>query len=392
MVFPPLFDFKTREKALIILHISSVHSSSDPRIRLKEIKSLSDRYGHIFFVTGDLDASNKFSEDDRVKIVKVWPGRKNKFRRFLFTSPLCIFRALKLRPDICHLHDPELLIWAWIFKMFGVDVVYDIHEDYVSAVSQKNYIPRFFRSFAGKMVGSIENFLSSNYYRVIAEKYYSRRFPDAEPILNYPILENLLTVCAYSQNASSALYAGNVTPDRGGLAMAEFNAYSSKFDIKAVGRCAPGFYDHLRLYADERNSKPIEVKGIGYFVEFSDIIVEYAKGAWLAGVALFPDTGHYREKELTKFFEYMAVGLPIIASDFPVWKKLIEDQGVGICVPPGDNEAIESALDWLRSHPEKAEEMSRRGKELARRKYSWESQAHRLIDLYERIRAEREAG
>jgi glycosyltransferase involved in cell wall biosynthesis len=106
---------------------------------------------------------------------------------------------------------------------------------------------------------------------------------------------------------------------------------------------------------------------------------------------LFPNTEHYREKELTKFFEYMAVGLPIIASDFPVWKRLIEDQGVGICVPPGDNQSIESALNWLKANPGEAQEMGRRGKELARTQYSWESQAARLIDFYEEILGERQA-
>ena len=59
--------------------------------------------------------------------------------------------------------------------------------------------------------------------------------------------------------------------------------------------------------------------------------------AWTAGLALFPDTPHYREKELTKFFEYMAAGLPIICSDFPVWRELVERHRLGLCVDPEDH-------------------------------------------------------
>ncbi|WP_372997154.1 glycosyltransferase [Marinobacter sp.] len=167
--------------------------------------------------------------------------------------------------------------------------------------------------------------------------------------------------------------------------MADFGACSNKYKVTAIGRCSEELAARLVKMDGDHNAASIELRGVGRFVEFADIIGAYSEGGWLAGIALFPDTVHYREKELTKFFEYMAVGLPIVASNFPVWKTLIEDQGVGICVNPDDNEAIEKALDWLRDHPEEAAEMGRRGKRLAREKYSWDSQAENLIGLYQEI-------
>ncbi|MCE7896768.1 MAG: glycosyl transferase, partial [Gammaproteobacteria bacterium PRO8] len=50
---------------------------------------------------------------------------------------------------------------------------------------------------------------------------------------------------------------------------------------------------------------------------FSEITKAYLEGGWRWGLALFPDTPHYRDKELTKFFEYMSFRIPIICSDFP---------------------------------------------------------------------------
>ena len=64
------------------------------------------------------------------------------------------------------------------------------------------------------------------------------------------------------------------------------------------------------------------------------------QGGWLAGLAIFPPNPHYYEKELTKFFEYMGAGLPIVCSDFPAWRTLMAETGAGICVDPQDPESI----------------------------------------------------
>src|SRR5690625_7556260 len=78
----------------------------------------------------------------------------------------------------------------------------------------------------------------------------------------------------------------------------------------------------------------------------SDLIEEmYLSKRWLAGIAIFPPTEHYKKKELTKFFEYMNAGLPIICSDFPVWKQFINKYECGITVDPYNETEIKNALD-----------------------------------------------
>src|SRR5699024_6459436 len=97
---------------------------------------------------------------------------------------------------------------------------------------------------------------------------------------------------------------------------------------------------------------------------------------------LFPPTAHYMKKELTKFFEYMNAGLPIICSDFPVWKNFVETYQCGIAVDPYDEHAIRQAISYLRNNPERAREMGKNGKEAVTQELNWQSQEEILITWY----------
>jgi glycosyltransferase involved in cell wall biosynthesis len=87
----------------------------------------------------------------------------------------------------------------------------------------------------------------------------------------------------------------------------------------------------------------------------------------------------------TKLFEYMSAGIPVVASDFPIFREL--DDGIGCCtfVDPLDPEAAAAAILHLLDHPAEAEEMGLRGFNAVREKYSWESEARTLRMLYDDI-------
>ena len=73
-----------------------------------------------------------------------------------------------------------------------------------------------------------------------------------------------------------------------------------------------------------------------------------------------------------KVFEYLACGKPVIASRIE-GLEVIERTGVGILVEPQDSADLESALVKLLNNPQLCEEMGRRGLEVAREEFSWES-------------------
>ena len=105
-------------------------------------------------------------------------------------------------------------------------------------------------------------------------------------------------------------------------------------------------------------------------------------GSVLAGILVLHPEPRYKVSLPNKLFEYMAAGIPVIASDFPLWRTIIEDAGCGILVDPENIESIAQALLSMARHPEEAEAMGRRGHEAVLRKYRWEHEVPKLIELY----------
>lgn len=357
-----------------------MHHADDPRIRGKQLAEVLAVGWRATLVTGDLTATGH----DGVTVIAVAPGNRRRLRRILVTAPRAIIRAWRLDADLYHLHDPELLPWAWLLLVKRRPVVYDIHEDYLTSLRQKKYLPGILRPLAARVAGAVECWAARLFYPIIAEKYYARRFPSALPVLNYPRLSLLACGPAFNPQANRVLYTGNLSLDRGALQLARLVRRRPDFTVCSVGHCPPALAAAMRLEAGDAASS-LRLTGVGCYIPFKEIMAVYRSQDWLAGLALFPDTPHYREKELTKFFEYMAAGLPIVASDFPGWRKLIVNNGVGLCVDPEDPEAVGKALDWLREHPEAAFAMGRKGRELVQSMYNWEREGQKLIKFYQEL-------
>jgi glycosyltransferase involved in cell wall biosynthesis len=84
-------------------------------------------------------------------------------------------------------------------------------------------------------------------------------------------------------------------------------------------------------------------------------------------------------------FEYMAAGLPVIASDFPLWRSIVQGAGCGLLVDPQNPMAIRDAIERLLRNPQEAERMGARGREAVRQKYNWPVEEQKLLNLYQEL-------
>jgi len=355
------------------------------RIFHKECVSLADEGYEVNLIA---PVNKSFVE----KGVKVLPaGRpKNRISRLFITIPRLVFKALRSNAKIFHFHDPELLLIAPILRLSGAKVIYDVHEDYLTSIPTKAYIPRLIRGPLAKVAGFLELFAAKFCHKIIAEKYYRERFTDATEILNYPLSSEPDSTPAevdcsiFDSKFDWLLYSGNITSDRGALTHIRFLEVCDNIAIAYIGRCRSSLAEliYSELAKKGIDLGRVKIIGIDEYVA-PEIIANYThKCRWLAGIALFPYSEHYEKKELTKFFEYMSAGLPVISTDFDAWRNVIEENKCGFCISPDDPEGIANAVSLLRTQRTIALSMGMNGRESVARKYNWPSEARKLIQLY----------
>src|SRR5699024_6141209 len=113
---------------------------------------------------------------------------KSRLRRMLFGTLEAYRKAKKLDADVYHFHDPELMPAAWLLKKKNNIVIYDIHEDYVTSIMQKDYMKTFVKKIIASMYQWMEKWFIRKFEHCLAEKYYKGIYPRGKCILNYPII------------------------------------------------------------------------------------------------------------------------------------------------------------------------------------------------------------
>ena len=150
-------------------------------------------------------------------------------------------QAKKLKADYYHIHDPELLPVAWLLKNKKNVVIYDIHEDYVTSILQKDYLSKPVKKIVASIYKILEDLLTSRLELVLAEKYYKDHYPNGKCILNYPILNKRVMENKKNdraQDKNQVIYTGNVTEDRGALIHSRLPLLDEQLYVNLVGRCS----------------------------------------------------------------------------------------------------------------------------------------------------------
>ena len=100
------------------------------------------------------------------------------------------------------------------------------------------------------------------------------------------------------------------------------------------------------------------------------------------GLILFHPGPNYTDSQPNKIFEYMSAGIPVIASNFPLWTEIIEKNECGICVDPFNIGEIALAINRIKENPLEAKRMGDNGLKAVKEKYNWELESEKLISLY----------
>ncbi len=377
-----------------ICMITTVHQPFDTRIFHKQARSLVHAGYDVTLL-----ARHRCDEIVQGVRIKALPLVNRRFTRFLYLTGLAFRLALKQRADVYHLHDPELLPVGLLLRLLGKAVIYDVHEDNYTFLKQKEYLPRIVQILLPPLFDLFERGAARCMTVCLAEKYYRERFPQGRLVLNYPVLpehpsetdngaaaQRVRKILNLEQHANIKwlLYTGNVLEERGALLQAAIPRLLPDVGVCFVGECPPELAEKMKSAAGDAADRLI-IYGVGHYVPREVIDACYAGYNWLAGMAIFQPSAHYVKKELTKFFEYMLVGLPILCSNFPNWKAMVQDQGYGLVVDPGSTKQITEAIKYLSSHNAEAKLMGEHGREAVLQHYNWRSQERNLLNLYREV-------
>jgi glycosyltransferase involved in cell wall biosynthesis len=363
-----------------IVHMTSVHGRYDVRIFKKECQSLAKKY-HVCLIVAD-------GLGDEIKSgVTIYDVGKSSGRigRMLRTTRRIYEKAKSLNADIYHAHDPELLPKLMKLQRLGTTKsVYDAHEDLPRQLLSKAY--------GNKFTLKILSWLSEIYLLYAMKKVnmvaatphihdvLSSKSQVSVNINNYPILEEFLAPVESTDIAKDKVcYVGGLFRTRGILECVNTASFlHPEIKIEIAGDRNNNFY----LCDLEKYQEQPTINFLG-FLNRDEVAKLY--GESFAGLVLLHPTPAYTQSLPVKMFEYMAANIPVIASDFPLWRQILIEGDCGICVDPMDIGAIAKAINFLYDHPETVKNMGERGRRLVETKYNWGIEERKLFLFYDRL-------
>lgn len=388
-------DHLERNHLFTVCMLSTAHDANDSRITYKEAVSLAKAgYNTLFIVP-------HHGEEviEGVRIVPL-PIPRSRSERMWTTTWRLYQAARQIDADVYHFHDPELIPIGMLLKKKGYRVIYDVHEDVPRQILSKGWIPKWLRGSVSRLVERIELWASLRFDAIVtATTHIEERFARhpkcyTETVCNYPILDEFVQTAESPQSVQSVQSGEFVgIPQHAGKedAVCYVGSIGNIRGLQQiVGAMEFGISDKKLLLAGSFASAEEKHVAMGrsgwakvdYLGQLNRKQVYETMARSRAGLVILHPTINYIDALPIKLFEYMAAGIPVIASDFPKWRQIIEQAGCGFCVDPFDLEGISKRIDWLITHHEEAEEMGRRGQEAVQSLYHWNVEKEKLLHVY----------
>lgn len=366
-----------------ICHLTSTHQRYDTRIFIKECKSLRDHGYIVNLVVADSKG------DEMVASVTFHDVGKsnNRLERVLFKTLRIWRKAKAINAHVIHFHDPDLIFVGIMLKLGGHKVIYDVHEDFPQAVLSREYMPIWLRKIASRFLTILEN-IGSRYFDaiIVATPSIARKFGSTEVSLvqNYPIQDELIVVDSipYSNRPNNIIYHGGIARSRGILEILDAvdSVKNENCRFVLAGRFeSSALEEQVKLFPGWNKTKYLN------WLSRAELANElkYAR----VGLVLFHPEPNHINAQPNKIFEYMSVGLPLIMSDFPLWRQLVIDCNCGLLVNPLDSAAIAEAISWILEHPVEAREMGECGREALVNNYNWDEEKQTLFQVYAELKS-----
>ncbi len=372
----------------VVCHVTVVHGPFDLRIFHKECLALVEAGYEVHLV-----ACHDRDEVVQGVHIHALPKPRGRLTRILFWPWKALFkvRSLRPRPAICHFHNMEFLPAGALLRLLGVTVIYDVHENMVGHILQKDYLPSWLRKAAALAYRIFEPVLMFRMASVHVLENIAARYREPRVVVrNLPRLEPAPPRRRGEHDRVRLIYAGSISEDRGALTMVaaveELVRRGVDVELRMVGlSCEAGLAGRIRG-AVERAGLGDRV-GLFGPIPYEEVQVEIADAD--VGLNVVHPRPNYLNSLPVKVLEYMRLGLPVVVSDFECFREYVAGVGAGLQVDPLDAGAIADAVETLARDPSLRRAMGRRGREAIEDVYNWGVEKGRLLGFYERLLAGR---
>lgn len=386
----------------------------DPRV-LKEARTLTQAGYRVTVIAWDREGDLPAREEKDGLIVRRVQNVRSSYgagARQMLRLPRFWRQAWRMlnqeQPDAVHCHDFDTLIpgllWARLHRR---PVVYDAHDYYADMQA-----PRL-HGLAGEFLVSLIEVTDQTLSRwvdavITVDERIARRYHNPRTVIigHYPPLDfapaesragdgpedgqptelSRSVPGAFASDASdqTLIYAGRLSMDRGLLVVAQvmnelalrgiyprlrlLGTWTSPAEQRAFEEAMAGLEDQL----DDRGWVPFEQ--VSAALSRADV-----------ALAVLQPVPRYTKAVPVKLMEYMACGLPVVISDFPYNRALVEDAQCGLLVDPEDVEGVTDAVAHLLIDRRDAAILGRNGAAAFRDRYNWEALAPRLLALYDSL-------
>lgn len=361
-----------------VVVLTSAHPRADIRIFVKQCRSLAAAGHQVTLVVAD-GLGDAVVDGIAIKDVGKPVGRLRRMTQGIWRVGRA---AWQLQADVYHFHDPELIPVGLLLRLDDRRVVYDVHEDVPRQILAKPWIRPMLRRAIARAFEWVEDWAAGCFSAVVAATPTIRdRFlphqPQTVDVNNFPILSELTPAGDWHAKEHAVCYLGGITRVRG--IMEALDALTQT--------------DSRLLLAGAFNEAVLEQEARAHpgwlQTEYLGVVdragVQQVLGRARVGLVTLHPIINYLDALPIKLFEYMAAGIPVVASDFPLWRQIVQDADCGLCVDPLDPGAIAKAIRALLADEARALELGRNGRRAVEQHYQWSVEAEKLLTLYRRL-------
>ncbi|MEN2667732.1 glycosyltransferase [Listeria aquatica] len=368
-----------------ILIASSVHVWFDTRIYYKEALSLLNAGFEVEIIAREFEGEFSPQVDPRIKLTVL----KKSLSRIQAIKAV-YQKAINSEADIIHLHDPELLyVGAKLKKKkSSMKVIFDMHENFPKAIESKEWLPKILRKSFKKIISFLEpKFLNQMSGVIFAEKSYKKDYSLQVKTVDIYNLPHDPGFMEHNKNALFTMtYVGGITKIRGAMEMIQLvhfmrSKQKKVVQLRLIGPIDEGLKKTLQNYSITHGiDQQIQFLGrLGY----REIWEELRQTD--LGLCLLHPVPNYVESLPTKFFEYMAAGVPIVASNFPLWEEFFAINHVGLTCSPYQIEQLAGELAEIIETDDLLKFWANEGRRRFLEDYCWEQEEAKLIAFYKEV-------